>query len=371
MLITFFYAATHIFEAASTQYREPSPIMASQLNSQIPAATRSDFLCDDLLFLPTHKLEEPQCPICLELYTNHDYAVQVQNVSGCRHIYGRFCLGKWLENSNSCPMCRAKLFDLPPPKGLSPTQQVADWLSRLLHFPVDPPQGVQPSLPAILNSGIDTTDERLAEEECIERQHHSNRHHISSQALNTQYQRPIREVNRYRLAYNLSRVQQEESSSHIFHSAMQNINQEVIQLGERLTLVEHMAARIEALNARLAQIRISQENTTARIAEMLRQVNSFGHETNDSRNILVGSDGENDDWDGSTLRGSVADPNELRDDDVDTVIDDEEYGAELNLRRVQSRHARMTATRDHGAGEDQTLPEYMSTEAENVTSGTR
>lgn len=53
----------------------------------------------------THDL----CDICLNTFTNNDPAVQILNISGCGHIFGRECILVWLAAHNSCPLCRAVL----------------------------------------------------------------------------------------------------------------------------------------------------------------------------------------------------------------------------------------------------------------------
>ena len=43
-----------------------------------------------------------QCPICWETITDH-------KTTECNHMMCAKCLDKWLEENNSCPICRKKI----------------------------------------------------------------------------------------------------------------------------------------------------------------------------------------------------------------------------------------------------------------------
>ncbi|KAF2019377.1 hypothetical protein BU24DRAFT_406051 [Aaosphaeria arxii CBS 175.79] len=68
-------------------------------------------------------IETHDCGICLETYqmTSHnpdndedvptEHPVQLP----CSHIVGSVCISRWLESHNTCPFCRAKLYELKSP----------------------------------------------------------------------------------------------------------------------------------------------------------------------------------------------------------------------------------------------------------------
>ncbi|KAH7529058.1 hypothetical protein FEM48_Zijuj05G0143900 [Ziziphus jujuba var. spinosa] len=45
------------------------------------------------------------CSICLE-----EFSARIELLRfGCKHLYHQNCIAKWLENQNSCPLCRRPL----------------------------------------------------------------------------------------------------------------------------------------------------------------------------------------------------------------------------------------------------------------------
>ncbi|XP_048330720.2 probable E3 ubiquitin-protein ligase RHA4A [Ziziphus jujuba] len=45
------------------------------------------------------------CSICLE-----EFSARIELLHfGCKHLYHQNCIAKWLENQNSCPLCRRPL----------------------------------------------------------------------------------------------------------------------------------------------------------------------------------------------------------------------------------------------------------------------
>ncbi|KAF2498138.1 hypothetical protein BU16DRAFT_558214 [Lophium mytilinum] len=54
------------------------------------------------------------CPICQERFSEKDPPVQITDSANCSHIFGKDCLKSWLSsgmnNQNTCPLCRAKLY---------------------------------------------------------------------------------------------------------------------------------------------------------------------------------------------------------------------------------------------------------------------
>lgn len=54
-------------------------------------------------------LEHRDCPICPDALENHDDCNGTAARLRCGHNFGKECLLTWLEESLTCPMCRAKL----------------------------------------------------------------------------------------------------------------------------------------------------------------------------------------------------------------------------------------------------------------------
>jgi hypothetical protein len=104
--------------------------------NQIPDFQISNFLSRHTLPLSVYSLpnrapQDQQCSICHEFYgdppTNYvhpdlppgtpEYACQVRNVGGCRHIFGRRCLERHIRGgtpwSNTCPICRKEWLPAP------------------------------------------------------------------------------------------------------------------------------------------------------------------------------------------------------------------------------------------------------------------
>ena len=57
-------------------------------------------------FVPAFSLkgaENQKCPICLE-----ELESEIKETS-CEHTFHKYCLDKWLETKNSCPLCRESL----------------------------------------------------------------------------------------------------------------------------------------------------------------------------------------------------------------------------------------------------------------------
>ena len=44
------------------------------------------------------------CPICIEAFQRYDQYVELR----CGHLYHSTCIRHWLENNESCPLCRHK-----------------------------------------------------------------------------------------------------------------------------------------------------------------------------------------------------------------------------------------------------------------------
>eukprot|EP00416_Gambierdiscus_australes_P018717 CAMPEP_0171066036 /NCGR_PEP_ID=MMETSP0766_2-20121228/7191_1 /TAXON_ID=439317 /ORGANISM="Gambierdiscus australes, Strain CAWD 149" /LENGTH=167 /DNA_ID=CAMNT_0011522185 /DNA_START=127 /DNA_END=630 /DNA_ORIENTATION=- len=60
---------------------------------------------------PADVRPQKECPICLDEYVPEAPVVRTH----CRHLMHRECLGRWLQASHFCPICRADLeLDAPP-----------------------------------------------------------------------------------------------------------------------------------------------------------------------------------------------------------------------------------------------------------------
>ena len=53
--------------------------------------------------LPLKGAENQKCPICL------DELESETKETSCGHTFHNYCLDKWLETKNSCPLCRKNL----------------------------------------------------------------------------------------------------------------------------------------------------------------------------------------------------------------------------------------------------------------------
>ncbi|KFY22262.1 hypothetical protein V493_06716 [Pseudogymnoascus sp. VKM F-4281 (FW-2241)] len=57
------------------------------------------------------KEDETDCPICYRDYYTGDSQNESEDAVriGCGHVYGRRCLDKWIQETDTCPTCRGKL----------------------------------------------------------------------------------------------------------------------------------------------------------------------------------------------------------------------------------------------------------------------
>lgn len=95
--------------------------------------------------LPVINLDDLQddsrsCPVCQEAFPGEDLSeVDTPVMLHCNHIIGRACIERWiLGDHNSCPLCRAAIFE----PHLLPAPTMEEELEpRLLEFPpIDPHQ---------------------------------------------------------------------------------------------------------------------------------------------------------------------------------------------------------------------------------------
>ena len=54
--------------------------------------------------------EDEQCPIC---WDNFEKNQQLMKIQACQHNFHRNCLSQWTQRNQSCPVCRARILQLP------------------------------------------------------------------------------------------------------------------------------------------------------------------------------------------------------------------------------------------------------------------
>ena len=93
----------------------PAPVMPGLFTDRINDARRADMRAGENLLdqLPDVSLDDipnaTDCNICMEPFgSTEDPESPVQ--LPCGHVMGRKCISRWLETSNSCPLCRRVLF---------------------------------------------------------------------------------------------------------------------------------------------------------------------------------------------------------------------------------------------------------------------
>ena len=100
-----------------------------------------------------------KCMICLESYgvlSSSTGAMEAPIRLPCKHIVGSMCIGKWLRDNNSCPLCRATFFPAQPRPYLEHGIMMNDEESMEHGFRVSTNDEIRISL------GPDTTDEQRA-----------------------------------------------------------------------------------------------------------------------------------------------------------------------------------------------------------------
>jgi hypothetical protein len=58
-----------------------------------PATAYVHFTLGNLRYLDLPQDTSEKCDICSDVYSKEDPAVQIRNVPGCNHVFGRKCLG--------------------------------------------------------------------------------------------------------------------------------------------------------------------------------------------------------------------------------------------------------------------------------------
>ena len=97
--------------------------------------------------LPQHEHDQ-ECPLCKTAYSS-DGTSEDPVILPCHHIFGKYCLSAWLTGKkNTCPLCRAILFELPYVGELDDLDFILDnlapwpraddnteeWMSDFIHF---------------------------------------------------------------------------------------------------------------------------------------------------------------------------------------------------------------------------------------------
>jgi len=57
------------------------------------------------LISSTQELNQKQCAICTEVFTEQTYVKRLQ----CKHDYHDECINKWLLSSKKCPLCQTEV----------------------------------------------------------------------------------------------------------------------------------------------------------------------------------------------------------------------------------------------------------------------
>src|ERR1044072_8374658 len=58
-----------------------------------------------------HQVESDSCAVCLSLMCKEE---KIQSLPLCNHRYHADCIGAWLENHTTCPLCRTHITDHVP-----------------------------------------------------------------------------------------------------------------------------------------------------------------------------------------------------------------------------------------------------------------
>lgn len=62
----------------------------------------------------SESVDEPMCPVCLENFVEGQL---IRRLAACNHEFCVGCIDRWLiESSNSCPICKREVDNLPPPR---------------------------------------------------------------------------------------------------------------------------------------------------------------------------------------------------------------------------------------------------------------
>ncbi len=86
---------------------EPLPCTAICKSSQKPCGNKARLELDGLPLCKLHynQMKPPaECPICLASCSRGD-VITIE----CTHVFHKSCLQKWLQNADTCPLCRTQM----------------------------------------------------------------------------------------------------------------------------------------------------------------------------------------------------------------------------------------------------------------------
>lgn len=61
-------------------------------------------------------LDTTSCSICAQEWQHGE---EVRKLTGCRHYFHKMCVDTWLQDHNTCPLCRTNIIQTPATNGMS------------------------------------------------------------------------------------------------------------------------------------------------------------------------------------------------------------------------------------------------------------
>lgn len=103
----------HIVMASPVGHQSPYGVVYQQgpspaVRSRVPMSRRKTELPQEVLTASTLarlKRNTPECSICLEKFRVRDIVTRLP----CTHVYHSSCIGEWLPQSGSCPVCKHRV----------------------------------------------------------------------------------------------------------------------------------------------------------------------------------------------------------------------------------------------------------------------
>jgi hypothetical protein len=89
------------------------------------------------------------CPICYEEVTKG-----TSTTTRCKHVFHQTCLQRWMEENNTCPMCRATLKERPTTGQLRPRVRIHDTFVDRIVF-INSPEELDTFLNSVRNAPIE------------------------------------------------------------------------------------------------------------------------------------------------------------------------------------------------------------------------
>lgn len=74
--------------------------------------------------------DDNSCPICLR-----DFSIEKSDICrpvSCSHVYHRSCITGWLEQHETCPLCRSDIFSSPGVAPMAPSRRRLLWTQSTL-----------------------------------------------------------------------------------------------------------------------------------------------------------------------------------------------------------------------------------------------